>query len=343
MGTRVPSVGEQGRIGVTVMLEIFGLVAALFAGLLADTFRSGAEAEDALPPETDDDATQPVGFALGDGGAYSTDQPRAADPNQTLTGDQANDILSSNGGDDQIWGGAGEDALTGRAGDDSITAGDGDDEAYGGDGKDFIMAGDGNDSVYGEAGNDIINGEGHDDMIYAGQGDDDVTGGAGADQIFGGEGADVLSGDMGNDAIDGGFGNDLVAGGAGADELFGGAGDDTIWGQSAGAQDTDADFLNGGDGNDYLVLGQNDWGNGGAGADTFAVTDFGANAQIVDFDPAQDQLLIQYDPEQIGDPVVTVQIGDGGETLVLLNGNLVASLTNGAGLEAGQISVQALT
>lgn len=322
------------------MLEVFGLVAALFAGLLAETFRSGGEPD--APTVPDDDTTQSTDFALGDGGVYSSDQPIPADPNETLTGGASADILSTNGGNDQIWGGAGDDALTSRGGDDSVVAGDGSDQVFGGDGDDFLMAGGGNDTVYGESGHDLINGEGQDDMIYAGSGDDDVMGGAGHDQIFGGEGRDTLSGAAGNDAIDGGLGDDLIAGGVGADELFGGAGDDTIWGQSAGAQDRDADFLNGGDGNDQLILGQGDTGHGGAGTDTFAVTDFGANAQIIDFDPVQDQLLIQYDPQQIVDPVVTVQSGDAGETLVLLNGNLVASLTNGAGLDAGQISLRAL-
>jgi Ca2+-binding RTX toxin-like protein len=325
------------------MLEVFGLVAALFAGFLAETFLSGSETEDSTPPVSDDEPTLRTDFVLGDGGAYSTDQPMSSDPDQTLTGGDQGDILASNGGNDQIWGGAGDDALSSRAGEDSISAGDGDDQAYGGDGNDFLMAGDGNDTVYGEAGNDVLNGEGHDDMIYAGSGDDDGTGGAGNDQIFGGEGSDTVSGGAGNDAIDGGLGTDLMAGGVGEDELFGGAGDDTIWGQSAGAQDNDADFLNGGDGNDLLILSQGDTGNGGVGSDTFAVTDFGANAQIVDFDPSQDQLLIQYDPKQITDPVVTVQSNDAGETLVMLNGNLVASLTNGAALDAGQISLRALT
>lgn len=318
------------------MLEVFGLVAALFAGFLSETFRT-AEEED--PTQSDDEPAKSTGFALGE--AYSTDQ--TTPPDQTLTGSEASDILSSQGGNDQIWGGAGDDALTSRAGHDSISAGDGRDQAYGGEGNDFLMAGEGNDTVYGEAGNDVINGEGQDDMIYAGPGDDDATGGAGRDHVFGGEGADTISGDAGDDAIDGGMGNDLIAGGAGADELFGGAGDDTIWGQLAGAQDNDADFLNGGDGNDQLILSQGDTGNGGAGSDTFAVTDFGANAQIIDFDPSQDQLLIQYDPDQISDPVVTVLSGDAGETLVLLNGSLVASLTNGAALDAAQISLRALT
>lgn len=315
------------------MLEVFGLVATLFAGFFAEPFLNARAADDPTLPEDD-----PTEFALGDGKA--SDQP--SPPDQTLTGSDASDILSADSGRDQIWGGAGDDALTGRGGDDSIAAGDGRDQVFGGDGDDFLMAGDGNDTVYGEAGNDVINGEGQDDMIYAGPGDDDVTGGEGDDQVFGGEGADMLSGDAGNDAIDGGLDSDLIAGGAGIDELFGGAGDDTIWGQSAGVDDPDIDFLNGGDGNDQLILGQNDIGNGGAGADTFAVTDFGSTAQIIDFDPAQDQLLIQYDPQQIAEPVVTVQSNEAGETLVLLNGSLVASLTNGAILDLARISLRAI-
>lgn len=322
------------------MLEVFGLVVALFAGLFAETTRSESEADDPALPETDDPAPKLMGFTLG--AALSSDQSEPADLDQIITGSATGDILSTNGGNDQIWGGAGDDGLTGRAGNDSIVAGDGRDQAYGGAGHDFVMAGDGDDTVYGEDGNDILNGEGQDDMIYAGSGDDDVTGGAGNDQIFGGEGSDTLSGNAGLDVMDGGLGHDLIAGGAGADELFGGAGDDTIWGQWAGGQDSDPDFLNGGDGNDRLILGAHDTGNGGAGADIFSVTDFGAKAQIIDFDPAQDQLVIEYDPAEIADPVVTVQSGDAGETLIMLNGSLVASIGNGAALAAEQIGLRAL-
>jgi hypothetical protein len=40
--------------------------------------------------------------------------------------------------------------------------------------------------------------------------------------------------------------------------------------------------------------------------------------------------------------VVTVQSGDAGETLIMLNGSLVASLSNGAALAAEQIGLRAL-
>jgi Ca2+-binding RTX toxin-like protein len=226
-------------------------------------------------------------------------------------------------------------------------------------------------NITGTANPDILTGTALSDLIE-GLASDDV--------LYGFDGNDSLLGDVGDDILYGGSGDDTMDGGAGEDLFYGQSGLDTVTYASALAAltlnmadnsqstgDAAGDFYlsienflltrfddtfvgsefanqaSGGDGNDLLILSQGDTGNGGVGSDTFAVTDFGANAQIVDFDPSQDQLLIQYDPKQITDPVVTVQSNDAGETLVMLNGNLVASLTNGAALDAGQISLRALT
>ena len=328
------------------MIELIGLFTAVFAGLLAlgSMPTSGQDGSDVPSDDTSGQSEEDQGtFTLGDGAGQSNDAPPTIDPNLELTGSDQADILSGNAGRDLIWGAAGSDLLTGRSGDDSIMAGLGRDEVYGGAGNDLIFAGEGNDTIFGEAGNDVILGEGENDKIYAGPGDDLVSGDAGSDQIFGGEGRDTVLGGQGNDSIDGGLDNDLIFGGDGADEVFGGAGDDTIWGQAMGAFDMELDFLNGGDGNDVLMLGQADIANGGAGHDIFEITDYGGlAADIVDFDPSQDHLVIQYDAAQIPNPMISVQTGPDGSTYVLLNDVTLVTLSNGVTIDANDVILRAI-
>ncbi|MFV3127767.1 calcium-binding protein [Niveispirillum sp. KHB5.9] len=86
----------------------------------------------------------------------------------------------------------------------------------------------------------------------------DLTGTAGHDTLVGGSGNDTLRGGAGNDLLAGGAGDDLLIGGDGDDTLVGGAGHDT---------------LEGGAGNDTLVVDAQDVAHGGAGADSFVMTD----------------------------------------------------------------------
>ncbi|MEO6376533.1 MAG: hypothetical protein ABIO37_00805 [Caulobacteraceae bacterium] len=67
----------------------------------------------------------------------------------------------------------------------------------------------------------------------------------------------------------GGDGNDLLIGGPGPSLLFGGAGDDTLDG--GGAPPGKADVLEGGPGNDRILLSASAVAIGGPGADTFVV------------------------------------------------------------------------
>lgn len=92
--------------------------------------------------------------------------------------------------------------------------------------------------IYGNGGDDVIEaGEPVDGDYYAGG--DEIYGGAGRDTIYGSAGYDYLSGDEG---------------------------DDVIWGGAAGY----ADFYDGGDGNDVIHAGDNEYNAivGGTGADT---------------------------------------------------------------------------
>jgi Ca2+-binding RTX toxin-like protein len=70
--------------------------------------------------------------------------------------------------------------------------------------------------------------------------------------------------------LQGTAGDDVMSGSQGGDVIRAGAGDDYVDGHGAGAGQVDR--LEGGDGNDYIVLGARVVASGGAGADTFLVS-----------------------------------------------------------------------
>jgi Ca2+-binding RTX toxin-like protein len=342
-----------------VMVELIGLMAALFAGLLSSGLGGEAEAENDNVPDQDDvqniDPSNGLDFGYvylptpGDAGnvegmPQSSDAPVVADADETMLGDMGNDILFGLGGDDWILGSDGDDSLGGRAGDDTLLGGFDEDYLVGGDGNDSLDGGADADTLYGDDGQDTLIGAAGEDALYAGAGQDMVTGDAGQDNLFGGQGQDSLYGGEGDDTVDGGLGNDSIAGGAGGDELFGGAGADTLWGSAPGQTDSHIDFLNGGEGDDVLMLGAGDYGHGDAGADSFALVDAsdgGTAVQISDFDPGEDQLIMVYDPALGPAPTPSLQQDGAGNTEVLLDGHIVAILTNGANINLSNILVQA--
>ena len=67
---------------------------------------------------------------------------------------------------------AGNNTVYGDNGNDIINTGDGNDSIYGGDGNDTLNAGTGNDIIYGGSGDDVIDAGAGDDVIYGNQGDD---------------------------------------------------------------------------------------------------------------------------------------------------------------------------
>ena len=79
----------------------------------------------------------------------------------------------------------------------------------------------------------------------------------------------MLTGGDGGVVLTGGAGNDLLIGGKGGDHLIGRAGDDTLIG--GGAHEGQIDLLEGGAGNDRIVLGARTIAVGGEGHDTFVV------------------------------------------------------------------------
>lgn len=349
------------------MLGLLGLLGALFAGVMAESLipagngRSDDEDDgqndevvsetaelnnifsmlsQAAPPSVD---TSPDPTDIPDGVYTSDDTPPVTLENLQLTGSETDEILSGGAGADTITGEGGTDMLAGGAGNDLLTSGAGNDGLNGGSGADLLFGGAGDDLLIGEAGADRIEGGAGTDSLRGGDGNDTLFGDAGDDELVGGEGDDLLSGGDGDDALEGGYGDDLLIGGNGADELEGGYGNDTLLGQSADGPDGAADFLNGGDGDDLLLLGAGDYGHGGAGRDSFEllnITHGDPPAQITDFDPETDQLVVYYDATLHSSPQLTTETNAAGTTL-LLDGIPLVNIANLQELDPGSIELRA--
>ena len=67
----------------------------------------------------------------------------------------------------------------------------------------------------------------------------------------------------------------------------------------------------------------------------------GARSTIADFNPAEDQLFVVYDPALHPDPQLSVT-DDGGDALIHLDGAEVARVTGGAGLSADAVGLRGL-
>jgi Ca2+-binding RTX toxin-like protein len=94
--------------------------------------------------------------------------------NDTVTGDDNANLLSSGGGLDVVVGEGGNDTLLGGAGNDTLEGGLGDDVLRGGSGHDDLV---------GEQGDDVLEGNGGNDSLFGVSGVDVMTGGTGADRF----------------------------------------------------------------------------------------------------------------------------------------------------------------
>ncbi|WP_299030756.1 Hint domain-containing protein [uncultured Sulfitobacter sp.] len=204
--------------------------------------------------------------------AYTSivDQTFDPDAENNMQGTVNDDYQRGYDGDDSLYGHDGDDTLEGWDGDDYVSGGAGNDTLYGWTGNDTVEGGDGDDSILGHGGNDSLSGD---------AGNDTLIGGAGADTIAGGTGDDSIHGDNDNDDIDGGDGNDSIDGGFGNDTIRGGAGNDTITG--GGGQD----LIIGGRGDDVMSAGNS------STTDTFLIRDGHGSDTILDFDPAEPDVL----------------------------------------------------
>ena len=120
------------------------------------------------------------------------------------------------------------------------------------------IGGAGNDQLLGTTGRDILWGGDGNDELDGGADRDVLHGGPGKDELKGGDGNDMLYGGPGGDRLNGEDGNDVLVGGTGGGSLMGGDGDDVLVGYGQ---------LDGGAGNDTIVLTGHGHVWGGPGAD----------------------------------------------------------------------------
>lgn len=278
---------------------------------------------------------------------------QGGDESETIDGDTGADTLRGGNGDDTLNGSDGNDMLVGQSGNDAIYGHNDADVIWAGWGDDFADGGAGNDSISGMMGSDTLWGGEGDDSIHGGDGDDVLAGDAGADSVFGGEGADLVNGGDGADWLMGGTENDTILGGEGADTLLGDAGHDVLSGTlamtlEAFAKDTDttADKMHGGAGKDTFFVNSGDIACGDYDADTFDVLvreDGAAVSYLIDFDPAEDEVVAVLPEGYAGAGEVTIEdiaTGiEGAGMVIVVDGNPVAALPLGVVVTPDQVTL----
>ncbi|NET20297.1 MULTISPECIES: hypothetical protein [unclassified Okeania] len=216
----------------------------------------------------------------------NTENVIGSDFNDTITGDEVDNIIHSGTGNDIVEARDGEDIIFGESGTDDIKGEDGNDFIVGGKDPDKLDGGNDNDTASyftsesrvhvslfdgkGWAGDakkdtltnienlegseyeDLLIGDAQNNILSGLGGDDLLKAKRGNDLIDGGEGEDRLYGQDGNDTLEGQAGNDLLKGGKDHDQLDGGEGNDNLEGE------TGKDTLSGGAGNDNLKGGTGD-------------------------------------------------------------------------------------
>ncbi len=173
---------------------------------------------------------------------------------QTLTGNNATNVITGGAANDTLNGGGGGDLLDGGGGDDSMLGGTGNDIYIVSTNGDLVveLADEGTDTVLlslssytlganvengsqsstvaatltGNGLDNILDGNDGNDTLSGLGGNDTISGGGGDDSVLGGEGDDFLTGDGGTDTIYGEAGDDRISSSAGGDELRGGADND---------------------------------------------------------------------------------------------------------------------
>ena len=235
--------------------------------------------------------------------------------NDSIAGNETDNLLQGAVGNDTISGKTGNDNLMGDYGNDLLMGDDGNDTLDGGDNNDSLRGGLGEDNLSGGNGNDILVGSADTDILAGNAGEDNLNGGSGNDYLEGNEGIDRLKGAGNNDFLYGGSERDVMFGGGGRDTLSGGSGRDVLRGENG------IDVLDGGSERDVMF--------GGDGRDTFVLST-SSNTQdsdvFRDFELDSDRLGIS-DVSVIKDLSVMNNSADTASILRDGNGQLVAVIT----------------
>jgi serralysin len=273
----------------------------------------------------------------------------------SIVGNNANNVLTGNGGNDSLYGGNGNDTLNGDAGADTLKGGAGADTLNGGADNDTLKGGGGADALNGGLGSDTAD-YAFSTAVTVNLGTGVGSGGDAAgdsynsiENVSGSAEGDTLTGDGNDNILTGGDGGDVLNGGAGVDTLYGGNGDDTMNGG------TFKDSSYGGAGNDFFNITGADFADnvyGGTERDTLNLIGwtnssiaFNVNleTQNYQFLPNNYGLDGTYDAQGIedvwgsdfndsitGDGVANVLKGGGGDD-ILNGGGGVDTLYGGAG------------
>lgn len=225
----------------------------------ADTLDGGGGGMDVADYE-DSDAFVSVNLKTGDtsgGGAGNDAEGDVFVSIEGLIGSRWDDTLIGDDGDNLMQGRLGQDYIDGGDGIDTATYVDSETFvnvsllATNSDGSGYAGGQNNRSHAYGDklfnienltgsafddilAGNDVDNllrGESGNDSLIGRGGSDTLEGGTGNDSLFGGDGADTLQGEAGNDSLVGGDGADSLDGGTGDDTLVSGGGADTLHGR----------------------------------------------------------------------------------------------------------------
>ena len=140
-------------------------------------------------------------LSLGQAGAAIKAAGDPGDPECTIVGTAADDVLKGTPGDDVICGGAGDDVLRGYDGNDTLYGGSGSDRVDGGAGHDWMSGGGGHDRLRGRDGDDVLDGGLGRDLLVGDAGTDLLVGGGDADRLRGGSGTDGCEGLRRNDNV----------------------------------------------------------------------------------------------------------------------------------------------
>jgi Ca2+-binding RTX toxin-like protein len=262
-----------GRFGADVLdggsgTDLAGYESAVTADLMFGYLNTGEAAGD-----------QYIGIE-GIFGSFDQDDLRGDDNDNDLYGNRGSDLLHGRGGVDEIWGDRGSDTLWGDQGDDTLDGGSGNDTMYGGLDNDTYFVDDEGDVVIEyahDAGTDTVIaklptyqlGDAVEDLTMTMRAGD-ITG-------IGNELANTIT------AID----TDFAPTGPRADLQFtldGQGGADSLIGSVR------ADVLIGGDGDDWLSPGSEDWQGNEDGADILVFADGWDHDTVVGFAVGEDVL-----------------------------------------------------
>ena len=227
-----------------------GIDTARYESPTSGASSSGAGAASNSGVTIDLSGTPVNGYIIGEGGDAEGDKLKNI---ENLWGSPHNDTLTGDDKDNVLWGRAGDDTLKGKGGNDGLIGGVGEDTMDGGSGtEDYASYSDSGAAVTIDLGgtkdnNGYVTGKGGEaegdllkniEYLVGSANGDTLTGDSNANTLWGVAGDDTLDGGGGDDTLLGGAGDDTLKGGAGSnDSLDGGTGADTLDG---GAGDFDA-------------------------------------------------------------------------------------------------------